>query len=103
DLLLAVGDRLDDPDRYESWYVESIKNKDKQYEQYTKAIEYWAEICERYFYMPRDMNIKDFRLVEGVVKKADPQFDVNRAIDERVRLAYRAMDRQAASMKPQRP
>lgn len=103
DLLLAVGDRLDDPDRYESWYVESIKNKDKKYEQYKKAIEYWAEICERYFYSPHDLNIKDPRLVEGVIQKADPQFDVNHAIDERVRLAYRAVDRQVASMKPQRP
>ena len=102
-LLLAVGDRLDDPDRHESWYVESIQNKDKKYELYKKAIEYWAEICERYFFSPHDLNIKDFRLVEGVIQKADPQFDVNRAIKERVRFASRAIDRQVASMKPQRP
>ncbi len=102
-LLLAVGERLDDSDRYQSWYVESIQNKDKKYELYKKAKEYWAEICRQYFYIPHDLNIKDFRLVEGVIKKADPQFDVSSANNERVRSAYRLVDRHAASMKPQRP
>lgn len=82
DLLLAIADRLVSDDRYQSAYVEEINNPDKQQEFYLKATEYWAEICAQYFDLPEAMNIKDFALVDRVVRRGDPQYDVFACSDE---------------------
>jgi len=73
-LLLAIGNRIKSEDRYLSDYVESINNEDKKTENHLKASEYWAEICSQYFTAPEWMNIKDYLLVDGVVRKADPDY-----------------------------
>jgi len=85
-LLLDVTERLNSEDRYQSPYVESIKNDDPKREKYYKATEYWAEICEAYFRFPRDMNFNDFKLVSDWVKKNDPNFDVEKANDQRIAM-----------------
>ncbi len=86
DLLLHVGDRLDDEDRYYSSYVEAIQNDDEQRERYLKASEYWAEICEAYFSDPGNMNYTDYALVEEHLKKQDPNFNRDRAMKLRFEL-----------------
>ena len=88
DLLLAVGDRIDDEDRYRSSYVESIKNKDRERERYLKATEYWAEICEAYFTQPYNLNAKDYALVEARVKRHDPEFNDVEARFHQAKLVY---------------
>ena len=86
-LLLAVNNRVQSAERYMSYYVESIRNKEPELERYLKAKEYWAEICQAYFDNPEHMDIHDFQLVDRVVKKSDPQFSFEKSINQRVRLA----------------
>ncbi len=76
ELLLAIMDRICSDDREKFEYVESINNKDSHLEMYTKAGEYWAEICRLYFSAPETMNFVDFKIVDDWVKKYDPTFDV---------------------------
>lgn len=85
-LILEVASRVQSPDRYASWYVNSINNKDKKLELACKSTEYWAEITEEYFEHPENMNIKDYRLVDDWVKKRDPNFDPIKAREERKRI-----------------
>ena len=44
-------------------------------QRYYKAVEYWAEICAEFFSHPYEMNVKDYRLVEGVIRVSDPTYD----------------------------
>lgn len=82
-LLLQVGDRLDDEDRYYSSYVESIENKDEQAGRYLKASEYWAEICAAYLFDQSNMSYQDYKLVENHLKKQDPNFKAGQAVYDR--------------------
>lgn len=83
DLLVAVGERLGSEDRYRSAYVEKINNPDEKRELYTKAVEYWAEICSQYFRNPEAMDVKDFQLVDARVRKVDPDYDADECRSER--------------------
>lgn len=74
-MLIAVNGRVFAHDRLNSYYVELIKNEDKQLERYLKCTEYWAEICAAYFTTPWGMPFDDFELVDRFVKKSDPDFD----------------------------
>lgn len=85
-LVLDVAERVQSPDRYASWYVNSINNKDKKLELACKSTEYWAEITQQYFEHPENMNIKDYRLVDAWVKKRDPNFDPIKAREERKKI-----------------
>ncbi|MBI3963730.1 MAG: hypothetical protein HY341_01905, partial [Candidatus Kerfeldbacteria bacterium] len=86
DLLLAVGDRLGSEDRFRSSYVERINNPDEQQERYTKAVEYWAEICAQYFRNPEAMDIKDYQLVDARVRAVDPDYDADECREERQQM-----------------
>jgi hypothetical protein len=87
DLLLQVGQRLNDSDRFISSYVQKINSPNKAFEKYYKATEYWAEICEEYFmYGKKNLSPKDIRLVERIIKKKDQQFDADRAIAKRIQI-----------------
>lgn len=86
DLLLKIADRLSSADRYKSSYVESINNQDKNKEKYTKASEYWAEICAQYFEDPTQLNVKDFQIVDAQVRKTDPNYDWQKSRSERARI-----------------
>jgi hypothetical protein len=86
DLLLAVSDRLDAASRYDSSYVESIKNRNKRLERYFKAREYWAEICSAYFNDPDVLDVEDYILVDSVVKKSDPNFNCRKSSQERSQM-----------------
>ena len=101
ELLLAITDRLNSPDRYESSYVENIgiseksmlekyvafshneKYSPEQEQRYNKATEYWAEICSVYFSSPTMLNYEDFKLVDDWVKKNDPNFNNEQAKNKR--------------------
>jgi|SRR3989344_3359450 len=85
-LLLDVTNRLNEEDRYNSPYVELIKNEDEKRERYLKATEYWAEICGAYFSLPEYMNYKDFKLVDDWVQKQDSDFNVKQANGERHKI-----------------
>ncbi|MBL8030792.1 MAG: hypothetical protein JNK33_00490 [Candidatus Doudnabacteria bacterium] len=95
ELILAVAERVQSPDRYASSYVNSINNKDKKLELACKSTEYWGEITEQYFEHPENMNIKDYRLVDGWVKKRDPNFDPIKARAERKKILELARVRAA--------
>ncbi len=92
ELLEAIGERLSDSDRYQSWYVESIQNPDKKKERYLKATEYWAEIVKQYFTNPDKLHIKDFEIVDRHVKRHDPKYDVVSARDKMGSVIWSAMD-----------
>ncbi|MFC1662703.1 hypothetical protein ACFL04_00875 [Patescibacteria group bacterium] len=83
DMLLAIYERLQSDDRYQSAYVEAIENEDEKLEMYLKATEYWAEICAMYFSQPGELDQKDFELVDNWVREADPDFDIYEANDKR--------------------
>lgn len=102
-LLISVGERLDDSDRFRSWYVEHIQNKDGQHERYTRATEYWAEICAAYFSTPDFMNIKDFELVDGVVKKGDPKYNLRFNNSQRAQRENLVIEDRVADQEPSQP
>lgn len=59
-------------------YIDSIKNKNKNKENYLKAKEHWATVCDHYFTMPdifKEVYPKEFEMVDKYVKKEDPTFD----------------------------
>jgi len=90
DLASSVGQRINDNDRYKSYYVEHIKDEDKQHQNYVRATEYWAEICEQYFADATKLNIKDALLVETAIKRNDPTFNWREAAEQRQELIKRA-------------
>lgn len=93
ELLLAITSRLNDPDRYRSNYVESIKNeKDKQAEKYLKAVEYWAEISAVYFTNPGALHVKDFEIVDAHIGRTDPGFSSAKALQAVQNLTLRHPD-----------
>ncbi len=75
ELLLTLTRRIEEADRYQSFYVESIKNPDAQERRFHRVLEYWAEICGAYFSNPAALPIADFAIVHQVVKRMDPGYD----------------------------
>ncbi len=82
DLLARAHQRMNAPDRFAeatgSAYgnMEQIKNQEQR--QFYLATEYWGTICEYYFTFPeilKDKSPDDFALVDGWVKRQDPNFD----------------------------
>ncbi|MFA6098738.1 MAG: hypothetical protein WCV50_03105 [Patescibacteria group bacterium] len=64
---------------YHSDYVESITNEDEHQNAENRVIEYWAEICEKYFSDPDSLKSghpEDFQIVDELVKnKYDNSFN----------------------------
>lgn len=59
-------------------YVDSIKNKDKNKENYYKVREYWGTCCEDYFTFPEILkqdNPREFEMVDKYVKMEDPNYN----------------------------
>jgi hypothetical protein len=59
-------------------YVDSIKNKDKNKENYYKVREYWGACCEDYFTFPEILkqgNPREFEMVDKYVKMEDPNYN----------------------------
>lgn len=73
-LYKAIIERVESKDRYNSYYVESISNKDKKIELSLKALEYFAIICNRYFNSPDLLPNKDKKIIEEMIEKTDPGF-----------------------------
>ncbi len=87
DLLFEVSNRVYAPNRFQSAYVDLIKNDDKQIELYTKTKEYWAEICGEYLaFGKKNLAPKDVELVEFLIKKKDPTFNIDSAIEKRIEV-----------------
>ncbi len=62
--------RLEDPNRFQSAYVEDIPNERK-----VKEDEYWAEIFEAYINKKQNLPTEDAVLVAEVIAAKDPNFD----------------------------
>jgi len=69
-LHVAVSKRIHAENRHLSTYVESLEDDD------AKKQEYWAEIFKEYFVSPNDLSYEDFILVDRVVRKQDPDFNL---------------------------
>ncbi|MFA5987455.1 MAG: hypothetical protein WC797_02285 [Candidatus Paceibacterota bacterium] len=69
ELLERVLLRLEDPNRYNSWYVESIKSSDLQMRRRKKATEYFAEIFSLYYCEQGRLPTADRELIEWYLKK----------------------------------
>lgn len=67
--------RLEDPNHFQSAYVEEIANEDKAKERKVKEDEYWAEIFEAYIDGNPNLPAEDSALVAPVIAKKDPNFD----------------------------
>lgn len=89
-VLFQVAERITAPDRYKSSYVESIEMKDAQTTQRIRCHEYFAEISAVYFTRPDTLHIKDYRIVDSVVRRNDPNFDFDKA--RAVRYAAMGID-----------
>lgn len=87
-LFEAVAERIEAPDRFQSEYVENIEDADKKARDFSKAQEYWAEICAQFFNDPTQLHIKDFRMVSEQVKKVDPAFNWKTASKHRKDIVY---------------
>ncbi len=58
-------------------YINSIKNKDKNKENYYKAREYWGSCCEYYFTFPEMLkqdHPREFAMVDKYVKMEDSNY-----------------------------
>jgi hypothetical protein len=86
ELFNKILERVDAEDKYQSSYVESITNDNKQYEKHTKAKEYYAEIMEAYFSINGPMSLPeaDRAVVKGVIDKLNPQYDENAMLSVRL-------------------
>ena len=88
DLLLKIFERVNSEDRFMSSYVEGIVDSDKKREAFLKVREYWAVICAQYFSDASKLNIKDAELIEGHIKRTDPEFNWGEKATRRLNLAY---------------
>lgn len=95
DLALRIGERLKSEGRYKSSYVEKINNPDKQKENYYKADEYWAEICQQFFTDPTQLPDEDFAIIYNVISKTDPNFSISKANELRNQIMTDALADQA--------
>ncbi|MFZ2975504.1 MAG: hypothetical protein WA055_02635 [Candidatus Moraniibacteriota bacterium] len=95
ELVLKIGERIKSEGRYKSSYVESINNPDKQKENYYKATEYWAEICEQFFTDPTQLPDEDFAIIYNVISKTDPDFSISKANELRNEIMIDALADQA--------
>jgi hypothetical protein len=86
DMEAAVASSLLSDKRYYSAYVESIDNKDKDVKERMRRIEYWAEINEVYFTTlnpEEQLNAADLANVEENIRRKDPNFDHDAALEKR--------------------
>jgi hypothetical protein len=74
-----IIERLRASDSYSSSYVKEINNQDKKIELERKANEYFAEVTQEYLYGSKPLAQGDKEMVEFVLKKVDPEFDVKNA------------------------
>jgi hypothetical protein len=93
-LLAKIIERLESENRYKSSYVEQINNPDKKKEMQNKANEYFAEIVGAYLYNPTaaksgGMPKEDIAIVEAYIKELDPNFDAEKAAEERQQILLR--------------
>ncbi len=88
ELLNKILERLNSEDRYQSSYVESITNDNKQYEKYSKAQEYYAEIMEVYFSVngPISLPEADRAIAREVIYKLNPQYNENAMLSARLKI-----------------
>lgn len=87
-LLDEIVQRVTAKDRWQSTYVEKIKNEDPQVQLSNRAAEYWAEIVSAYFHTPTKLHKKDFDIVDRMVRRTDPNFDVRKSIDHRAQVVW---------------
>ncbi len=83
-LFMDLRERVRSSDRYLSPYIESLIAK--HVNGVTIDHEYWAEVCSAYFTDPTTLNIKDFQLVDGVVHKNDPNYDLMDNLNKRLSI-----------------
>ncbi|MDP2932951.1 MAG: hypothetical protein Q8N81_02360 [bacterium] len=105
DLLHAVYQRLDAPDRYRSSYVEGIDRdiSDPQKRDYFKAKEYWAEIVSQFFKDADQLSDTDYEIINWRVASTDPQFNWKAASQRREQLVRQALTSQKnAARSPRR-
>lgn len=74
-----IDARLKQADRFKSGYVEGINNRNKHVEHNTKASEYFAEVIANYIKDKASLSRADREIVEFVIKRVDPGFDINYA------------------------
>lgn len=78
DLVYRNTNRLSAPNRFQSGYVESITNPDKQLELYLKSREYSVEILSAYL-MDKELDPLDAMNVEDWLRRLDPNFNPQKA------------------------
>ena len=88
ELLANVAERIGDSDRFQSAYAESKtqETKDQKFNRYLYAQEYWADICAQYFKDPTRLPMEDFELVDGWVRKGDPDYDPLAFSEKRIEM-----------------
>ncbi len=100
-LILKIAERLETDDRFQSSYVEAINyENDPQRTRYTKAVEYWAVICQWYFSNADMLSIEDFKIVDSHIRKTDPKFNWVTAAARRLEIIRQMMLRQKAQVQP---
>ncbi len=72
-------------------YVDHISSPNKQLELYIKCAEYWAQICCVYFNEPMLLRMEhpdDYQIVDNTVRLTDPEFNPQKAADDRYNLLH---------------
>jgi len=70
-------------------YVDSIKNKDKNKENYYKVREYWGSCCEYYFTFPeilKEDHPREFEMVDKYVKMEDKNYNPVEKYNQRMEV-----------------
>lgn len=85
-----LADRVVAADRFQSFYVENIRNPDSQAEQFYRAIEYWGVIWEIYLTGPDLATLRlapaDLELILDYLKLTAPDFNAGLAAQMRAKL-----------------
>ncbi len=89
DFFLKIANRLQSDDRYNSEYLETVRqdyasDHDLQWKKMTA--EYWAEICEEYLNgQLQKLQRPDIEIIEWVISLNDPNYDLLGSCEERLR------------------
>ncbi len=88
ELLDRILQRISEPDRYMSSYVETLEAKDgtRESTMFFKANEYWAVIVSKYFSDPNELNNVDFLIINNLIKKYDPQYNAIKSAAQRRKI-----------------
>lgn len=85
-----IADRVVAADRFQSTYVENIKNPDPQARQFHRAVEYWGVIWETYLTDPELSTLRlapaDLELILDYLKLTAPDFNAKLAAEMRAKL-----------------